>query len=71
MNASMNDTHNLGSRRGFSSCYNIMTLIVLSAWKLGHVLRGWADISLLKTVGLDHDMILRFFSPPDDLRILV
>src|SRR5258708_28346811 len=52
MNASMNDTHNLGSHRGFPSCYDTITLIALSAWKLAHVLHGWADISLLKTVGL-------------------
>jgi phenol 2-monooxygenase (NADPH) len=61
MNASMNDTHNLGSHRGFSSCYNIITLIALPAWKLAHVLRGWADISLLKTVGLD--IMLRICLP--------
>ena len=49
MNASMNDSHNLGAfiaplyAPGFAHIYP-------SAWKLTHVLRGWADISLLKTV---------------------
>lgn len=46
MNASMNDTHNLGASIFFFS--DTLTYIVV-AWKLTHVLRGWADMSLLST----------------------
>jgi hypothetical protein len=54
MNASMNDTHNLGSCPKFLPALFVTVNCTLSliAWKLVHVLRGWADISLLKTVRL-------------------
>ena len=49
MNASMNDTHNLGtSLCNMTAIHNLMR--VIAAWKLAYVLRGWADMSLLKTV---------------------
>lgn len=53
MNASMNDTHNLGV--SFPSLFVFIILTdplsgVPSVWKLTHVLRGWADMSILKTV---------------------
>ena len=49
MNAGMNDSHNLGSFvQSALSVYPAANDV--PAWKLAHVLRGWADISLLKTV---------------------
>ena len=48
MNASMNDSHNLGMR--VSDIKIPLFNITFSAWKLTHVLRGWAKLSLLKTV---------------------
>jgi phenol 2-monooxygenase (NADPH) len=48
MNASMNDTHNLG-KVFFLSEIPITQLPPIIAWKLTHVLRGWANLSLLKT----------------------
>ena len=51
MNASMNDTHNLGLHRTLLSVTCGSADPALSAWKLAHVLHGWADVSILKTVG--------------------
>ena len=50
MNASMNDTHNLGN--GIRLFQMLCALIDSAAWKLVQVLRGRANISLLKTVRL-------------------
>ena len=49
MNASMNDTHNLGKQHS-STPIALNTSIFFLAWKLTQVLRGWANISLLQTV---------------------
>ena len=48
MNASMNDTHNLGKQH--SSTHRIKYFNFFPAWKLTQVLRGWANISVLQTV---------------------
>lgn len=52
MNASMNDTHNL-SKLAICAVFGIKLTNSL-VWKLSHVLRGWADVSLLKTVSRYH-----------------
>lgn len=49
MNASMNDTHNLGTHLIHVARRRLK--IECSAWKLAQVLRGWSSMSLLKTVG--------------------
>ena len=51
MNASMNDTHNLGNAYTTIVVRNVLTLGI--AWKLAYILRGWADQSLLKTYELE------------------
>lgn len=51
MNASMNDTHNLGRPYTITVIRNALMLGV--AWKLAYVLRGWANPSLLKTYELE------------------
>ena len=48
MNASMNDTHNLG--KGGGNANSFRDSLRSKVWKLTHVLRGWADISVLKLV---------------------
>ena len=50
MNASMNDTHNLGRLLDLVDAHRSSLNLLPLAWKLAYVLRGWADISLLKTV---------------------
>ena len=52
MNASMNDSHNLGARLSYISLKKKTFPNFISAWKLTHVLRGWAKLALLKTVNL-------------------
>src|SRR6267154_5647982 len=49
MNASMHDSHNIGMIL-FCSWQGILMDFVKTAWKLAQVLRGRAEISLLKTV---------------------
>ncbi|KAF7369055.1 hypothetical protein MVEN_00232300 [Mycena venus] len=53
MNASMNDSHNLGESTIRLSRIISSSLVLYAAWKLVYVLRGWAGISLLKTYELE------------------
>ena len=48
MNASMNDTHNLSEYR--FRVIGAKDSPHFTVWKMSYVLRGWADLSLLKTV---------------------
>ena len=50
MNASMNDSHNLGNELNMFEMWCVLTECV--AWKLVQVLRGRASLSLLQTVSL-------------------
>jgi phenol 2-monooxygenase (NADPH) len=50
MNVSMNDAHNLGVYSVLMMLIRLLTPPLTTAWKLAYVLRGWAGISLLKTV---------------------
>lgn len=48
MNASMNDSHNLGEY--ISTHFFLLILTIILVWKITQVLRGSADMSLLRTV---------------------
>lgn len=52
MNASMNDTHNLSQCVLSYLTGSALTFLNDAVWKLTHVLRGWADMSVLKTVSI-------------------
>ena len=61
MNASMNDSHNLGMTVSVISLKIPFLIFYFLAWKLTHVLRGWAKLSLLKTVNKLHSDFCLFF----------
>ena len=52
MNAGMNDGHNLSAFYNLRFYFYVLTTSIRfsQVWKLVHVIRGWADVSLLKTV---------------------
>jgi hypothetical protein len=64
MNASMNDTHNLGLCCRPHLFVHRLINRAPTAWKLAYVLRGWADMSLLKTVRND---ITNLFAVPETI----
>lgn len=61
MNASMNDTHNLGRHLGVRRWAQTEHCL---AWKLALVLRGLSDLSLLKTVSFTMTYIPASLCPP-------